>query len=273
MTAKVEPQGAGLPSEDPLDLYDQQLLTAVVNHAERLGKSVKPLVVPTNNALYAVLNTAKDLPAQEIFVGASNKYTVEEQLDQIAFYWINLHAGEPQGLTVHVVSQERDLTFDLDGGNRIPKAVERQARSVAELREAGVGVRHLLFVHDGTRVSSDVFEWLLTMVSSGVVLDVVRAAALEPTQINGQDTLVSDRERAEQVGRKLTIIEAGPQSGPDIVRISRQQKHDAIVVPAPSTSWRPEEAGAEDWVSYVIANAPCGVFIAVHPAIPREVVG
>ena len=48
-----------------LDTYDQQLLTAVVNHAERLGKTVTPLLVPTNNALHAVLNTAKDLPARK----------------------------------------------------------------------------------------------------------------------------------------------------------------------------------------------------------------
>ena len=154
MTAKVEPQGTDLPTDDQLDTYDEQLLTAVVNHAEKLGKTVTPLLVPTNNALHAVLNTAKDLPCQEILVGASNKYTAEEQLDQIAFYWINLHGGLPQGLTVHVVSQDRDVTFDLDGGNRIPKAVERQARSVAELRDAGVGVRRLLFVHDGTRTAA-----------------------------------------------------------------------------------------------------------------------
>jgi len=75
MTAKVEPQGADLPTRLQLDTYDQQLLTAVVNHGEKLGKSVTPLLVPTNNALHAVLNTAKELPAQEVLVGASNKYT------------------------------------------------------------------------------------------------------------------------------------------------------------------------------------------------------
>src|SRR3954447_1991029 len=190
MTAKVEPQGAGVPVEGHLDTYDQQLLTAVVNHAERLGKSVTPMLVPTNNALHAVLNTAKDLPAQEVLVGASNKYTAEEQLDQIAFYWINLHGGMPQGLTVHIVSQDRDLTFDLDGGNRIPKAAERRARSVAELRQAGIGIQHMLLVHDGTQVSSDVFDWLLTMLSGSVQLDVVRAAALSATIENGADTLI-----------------------------------------------------------------------------------
>ena len=98
----------------------------------------------------------------------------------------------PQGLTVHVVSQDRDVTFDLDGGNRIPKAAERQARSVAELREAGIGVRRVLFVHDGTRASSDVFEWLLTMLSGSVQLDVVRASALSAAAENGTDTLVRD---------------------------------------------------------------------------------
>ena len=206
-------------------------------------------------------------------MGASNKYTAEEQLDQIAFYWINLHGGQPQGLTVHVVGQDRDLTFDLEGGNRIPKAVERRARSVAELRDAGIGVRRVLLVHDGTQISSDVFEWLLTMVSSGVELDVVRAAAFEPALVNGHDALLKDREWAEQLGRPLNVLAAEPQSGADIVRISREGNHDAIVLPAPSTTWAPAGADADDWMSYVVTHAACSVFIAVHPAIPREVVG
>ena len=65
-------------------------MTAVVERAEKAGKEVKPLIVPTNNPLHAVLNTAKDLDVQELIVGASNKYTADEQLDQIAFYWINV---------------------------------------------------------------------------------------------------------------------------------------------------------------------------------------
>ncbi len=274
MTAKVEPQGADMPVGDTLDTYDQQLLTAVVNHAEKLGKSVTPLVVPTNNALHAVLNTAKDLPAQEILVGASNKYTAEEQLDQIAFYWIHLHGGMPQGLTVHVVGQDRDLTFDLDGGNRIPKAAERQARSIAELRAAGIGVRRVLLVHDGTRASSDVFEWLLTMVSSSTELDVVRARSLESNGANSQEAFDKDRQWAEQLGRMVKVLNDAPQTGPEIVRMSREGSYNAIVLPAPSTVWAPSAAAAdEDWMSYVVGHAPCGVFIAVHPTIPREVVG
>ncbi len=65
---------------------------------------------------------------------------------------------------MHIVSADRDVTFDLDGGNRIPKAAERLARSVDELRAAGIGVRKVLMAHDGTLTSHDVFEWLLTML-------------------------------------------------------------------------------------------------------------
>jgi amino acid transporter/nucleotide-binding universal stress UspA family protein len=273
MTAKVEPQGADLPATVQLDTYDQQLLTAVVNHGEKLGKSVTPLLVPTNNALHAVLNTAKELPAQEILVGASNKYTAEEQLDQIAFYWINLHGGSPQGLTVHVVSQDRIVTFDLDGGNRIPKAAERRARSVAELREAGIGIQRVLLVHDGTQASSDVFDWLLTMLSGSVQLDIVRAPALSSALENGMDTLIRDTQWAGQLGRTLTVIGEGQKSGAEIIEISRTGSYDALVLPALTASATPFGPATLDWPVYVLQHAPCSVFIAVHPAIPREAVG
>ena len=48
-------------------------MTAVVERAEKAGKEVKPLIVPTNNPLHAVLKTAMDLQAQELFMGASHK--------------------------------------------------------------------------------------------------------------------------------------------------------------------------------------------------------
>lgn len=272
MTAKVEPQGAELPLGGVMDPYDQQLLTAVVNHAERLGKTVKPMLVPTNNALHAVLNTAKNMPCQEVLVGASNKYTAEEQADQIAFYWINLHGGMPQGLTVHIVGPDRDFTFDLDGGNRIPKAVERQARSIADLRAAGVGIRKVLLVHDGTRTSSDVFEWMLTMMSSSTALDVVRAHKMDEGAVNGPEVFVKDQQWAQQLGRPVNVVAELPQDGPEIVRISCAGNYDVIVLPAPSTTWTPSGEDA-DWMSYVVHHARCNVFIAVHPKIPRVAIG
>ncbi len=95
MTAKVAPAG-DIPTTGPhLDDFDQHLMTAVVDRAEKAGKEVHPLILPTNNPLFAVINTAKDLKAQELVMGASNKYTADEQLEQIAFYWISMHGGQP----------------------------------------------------------------------------------------------------------------------------------------------------------------------------------
>ena len=58
-------------------------MTAVVERAEKSGKEVVPLIIPTNNPLYAVVRTAHDLQVQELIVGVSNKNTADEQLDQI----------------------------------------------------------------------------------------------------------------------------------------------------------------------------------------------
>src|SRR5262249_61257060 len=49
MTAKVSPPGQETYGQDDLDAYDQELMTAVVQRAERGGKQVKPLSVPANN--------------------------------------------------------------------------------------------------------------------------------------------------------------------------------------------------------------------------------
>src|SRR5581483_1178721 len=164
MTAKMVPAG-DTPSRERVDLdaYDQQLLTAVVEKAEHAGKQVKPLIVQTNNPLNAVLQTAAQLQANELVMGASNKYTADEQLEQIAFYWISMHHGTPLPLTVRVIGADRDMSLDLGGGNRIPKISERRARNVAELRAAGVGIDRVLMLHDGTPGSSDLFQEVLTL--------------------------------------------------------------------------------------------------------------
>jgi nucleotide-binding universal stress UspA family protein len=276
MTAKIEPPGGAVRgAEIDLDLYDRQLMTAVVDRAERLGKRVIPLIVPTNNPLNAVLATAKDIDAQEVMLGASNKYTAEEQLDQIALYWINLNGGQSKGLTVHIVSADRDVSFDLDGGNRIPRAAERLARSVAELRAAGIGVRRVLLAHDGTSASHDVFEWLLTMLAPDVDLDLVAVTPLgtqaQPFNGQGESALKRDQHHASQLGRKLNILDVLPQTGPDIVRLAREGNYDVVVLPWSEESRAVAGAVESDWAYYVLQNAPCSVFLASHPVIPKEV--
>src|SRR5207249_1603824 len=96
---------------------------------------------------------------------------------------------------------DRDMYLDLSGGNRVPKISERQARTVDELRAAGVGVDRVLMVHDGTRAGSDLFQGIVTMLDPHVVLGIVHL----PAEDASIDLLEKDTERAHTLGRDVTV--------------------------------------------------------------------
>jgi hypothetical protein len=233
--------------------------------------------VPTNNPLHAVLRTAADLKAQEVVLGASNKYTAEEQLDMVTLYWISLHGGQPAPLTVRVVSRNRDLSFDLAGGNRIPKISERQARSIAELRAAGVGVDRVLLLHDGTSDGHDLFQAVLTMLDPQVALSVVNVAAAPlagavPAEAEGaapgpSDLLAQASERAEQLRREVDFLTVTGDLGPGLVRLVEEGQYDLIIY------LEPEPAGDNElppptWPEHLLSVAPCEVLISPRRVAP-----
>jgi amino acid transporter len=271
MTAKVTPPGEAAEDTPDLDPYDQQLMTAVVERAEKAGKVVRPLIVPTNNALHAILNTAKDLQAHELLVGGSNKYTADEQLEQIAFYWISLHNGHPAPLTVRVLSRERDMYLDLAGGNRIPKISERKARSVAELRAAGVGVDRVLLAHDGSPGNSDLFQAVLTMLDPQVVLALAPVVPPGSEPLNGHGVVHQDEERARQLGRELVVLPLKVADGPEIVNQAKEGEYDLIILPLSQESPADPVGALDDRSRYIVRHAHCRVLLAAPPVIPTEV--
>jgi amino acid transporter len=272
MTAKVTPPGSESTAPPDLDAYDQQLMTAVVERAERAGKEVKPLIVPTNQPLYAVLRTAKDLGAHEVILGASNKFTADEQLEQLAFIWINLHGGDPAPLTVRILTRDRDVYLDLGGGNRIPKISERKARSVAELRAAGVGVDRVLLAHDGTTNSSDLFHAVLTMLDPEVQLTIMPVVPPGSEPVNGHGVIRQDEERARRLGRRLGTLPLKTGNGPEIVRAASEEQYDLIILPLPAESPGNPLGDLDARSQYILQHAHCRVFLASTPAIPQEVV-
>jgi nucleotide-binding universal stress UspA family protein len=247
-------------------------MTAVVERAEKAGKEVKPLIVPTNNPLHAVLTTAKDLQAHELIVGGSNRYTADEQMEQIAFYWISLHDGQPAPLTVRILSRDRDMYLDLGGGNRIPKISERKARSVAELRAAGVGVDRVLLVHDGTPANSDLFQAVLTMLDPQVLLGIVPVVPPGSDPLNGHGIVHQDEERARQLGRDLKLVQLSTPDGPAIVEQARQDQYDLIIVPLPPEMTTGNLGVLDVRSTYIFRHAHCHVFLAALPQIPQEIV-
>jgi amino acid transporter/nucleotide-binding universal stress UspA family protein len=271
MTAKLTQSGSETTAaEIDLDLYDQKLMTAVVERAERAGKVVRPLIVPTNSPLHAVLKTARQLQVQELVLGASNKFTAEEQLDQISFYWINLHEGRPTPLTVRILSRNRDLSFDLEGGSRIPKIGERQARSVSELRAAGVGVDRVLLAHDDTPASSDLFQSVLTMLDPGVDLDLAVLPGGQVKGSDGQNFVAHDQEQAERVARYLEVKPLAGESAAEFIRLAQAGDYDLVILPMPDQKSAADSRFTRAWIDDVLSQAPCPVFLATKPPLPQE---
>jgi amino acid transporter len=266
MTAKHSPKGEANLDPGHLDSYDQELMTAVVDRAEHSGKQVHPLIVPTNNPVYALLRTAKDLRVNELVIGASNIFTADEQLDQISLLWINLNDGNTAPLSVRILSRDRDLYFDLGGGNRIPRAGESKARSVAELRKAGIGADRVLLVLDDSRLGLDVFQSILTTLDPAVALKVL----VLPPDDAPADARHSIEEQARQVGRVIELATPFGESGPAVVQQARDGGFDLIVLPLPEGTPHGGHLDVPEWIQHVLLNARCRVLLVANPVLPTE---
>jgi hypothetical protein len=268
MTAKWSPKGEANMDPGQLDSYDQALMTAVVERAEASGKQVHPLIVPTNNPVYALLRTARDLKVHELVIGASNKFTADEQLDQVSLMWINLNDGNLAPLTIRILSKTRDLHFDLGGGNRIPRRGEAKARSIAELRKAGIGVDRVLVVQNDSRVGLDVFQSILTMLDPGVELKVL---VLPPEDdIASADALHAIEDQSRQVGRKVAVQMLNGNRGPDIVQQAMDGGFDLIVLPLAEEMDFGRPVSLPAWIQHVLQNAHSRVLLVANPVLPTD---
>jgi hypothetical protein len=180
-------------------------------------------------------------------------------------------------LTVRILGRDRDVHLDLAGGNRIPRISERKARSVAELRAAGVGVDRVLMTHDGSPSNSDLFEAVLTMLDPQVVLTLVHTqggSANEATSVvNGNGVLFQDQERAKQLGRELDVrsLPGDPKElGARIIALAQEGKYDLIILSLSSDVPAGPDRQTDGPTNYVLRHAPCRVFLAAPPVIPQE---
>jgi amino acid transporter len=121
VTCKVlPPRTLGITDQElSLDESDRELLTKIVTVAEEVGKQVYPMVLPTNNPLYAIATTARDLHAKEVVLGVSEYLQGETQLEQFALAWGSATA-EPQyatiasELTVRIIGPQLELKYQME---------------------------------------------------------------------------------------------------------------------------------------------------------------
>jgi len=103
------------PEELTIDSNDSEVLTRVVNLAEEAGKEVHPLVIPTNNPLYAIATVAREVGATEVVLGTSAKSSTDRLLEQFAIAWgmAGGNNGDGRPLVIRVVGNDEDVRYEL----------------------------------------------------------------------------------------------------------------------------------------------------------------
>jgi hypothetical protein len=102
MTSRVyqrEPSFGGSDRVDTSEVfrkYEQELFTTVVSVAEKLGKHVSLLVVPTNDIFESIVATAQRLHTSLVVCGMSNKLTADEQGKLTGDAWERLPEPRPR---------------------------------------------------------------------------------------------------------------------------------------------------------------------------------
>jgi hypothetical protein len=95
---------AEMESAEIFERYEQELFTAVVTVAEKEGKHVSLVVVPTNDVFESIVATAQKLGSTVVVCGLSNKLTADEQGKLTGDAWERLPEPRPR-LTLVVVGQ------------------------------------------------------------------------------------------------------------------------------------------------------------------------
>jgi amino acid transporter len=120
ITCKVLPQmTVGVTdAEREINDSDRELLTRIVKVAEDVGKQVYPLVLPTNNPLYAICTAARDLKATEVVLGVSQQIHAEEQLEQFAMAWgsatADIRAELIGEMTVRIIGPQLEMKYGME---------------------------------------------------------------------------------------------------------------------------------------------------------------
>jgi K+-sensing histidine kinase KdpD len=110
-TVKVE-RGLVATGSNPNFTPDEQaIFTAVVDLAEKHGKTVVPLVLTSNDVFFAIARTAQELNAREVVLGRSGKLAADVQAESFALRWGAVEPDADRDMTVRIVSDREDLRF------------------------------------------------------------------------------------------------------------------------------------------------------------------
>src|SRR5881296_1863842 len=110
-TVKVERELVATGSNPNFTPDEQAIFTAVVDLAEKHGKTVVPLVLTSNDVYFAIARTAQELGAREVILGRSGKLAADVQAEAFAIRWGAVEPDSDREVKVRIVSSREDLRF------------------------------------------------------------------------------------------------------------------------------------------------------------------
>jgi amino acid transporter len=112
--------------------YEQRLFTRVVALAEKQGKSVDLMVVPSNNIFDAIAQTAQRLDSSEIVAGQSAKLSAQEQERELGRAWDRLseHPRRQVGFKI-IQPDNRERSVNL--GAHAPRLTDEDIGLIHEI--------------------------------------------------------------------------------------------------------------------------------------------
>lgn len=113
MIARVFKDKQNTLVKNDLEADERYLFSEVVNTAEKIGKPVIPIVVPTNNAFYSIMNVAQSLKVREVVIGLSAKYKPDVQMQQLALLWGTVNSDESNHIKLRIIIQNKEYNVDL----------------------------------------------------------------------------------------------------------------------------------------------------------------
>jgi amino acid transporter len=113
VNAKILASKEDITVDNSITSEQDRLFTEIIKMAEAEGKPVLPIVVPTNNAFYAITNTAVSLGVDEVFTGMSERYPPDFQIEQFALYWGMMQVDENRHVQFRLVGDRLEMKAEL----------------------------------------------------------------------------------------------------------------------------------------------------------------
>src|SRR5258708_30720091 len=105
------------------------------------------------------------------------------------------------------------------------------------------------------------------MLDPQVTLTIMHVIYVGSEPLNGHSTIQADKERAEQLGRALHVVEVEKGSAAAIVELARRDQHDLIILPLPPELPASPDPRLDERAIHILQHPHSRVFPAAAPII------